>query len=957
METNMIIETRIGSDSGTIDTILSVLAKEAGTINNDKPIRRWLEEIEFNEDGTVDYKQDGIKKIADWLGNKNAANTANWIADGIKSSSLMEAVTKIKRRHTEDHPAIYINPEAKMRNKIVEFIGGHDKCRCTTSELKEFMNGLKEDEEIGKAPNKNYVTSNKNLFSKVKVGKNECIKLTGIGRRVYNHLMEKAEKDMNEGIKNQDEAEGLLKDSADFGAAMRAMRKRKDDPNDDSLEKLLKDRNDVGAFMNAVNEAKDLSKYRGVDDVLKAVGITGKDADEIAEMDRNEATDQELFDRIKKATDIKTAKNLMGWWGAEVDDLAEVAQRQDIKIYNGEKYEIWHDVPKGYYAKGLDSMDNQITKEYFDKQDGAEKHAEKEIDGFLNEQLIMEYTEVDSEEMDRIREIRGSLEGKGSVDFPSYKKEELKEFARIVKELNADTGIEAKLGLSQRGELIVGFKNEVEEEAGMGYMEKFGEAVNSSELLGCPHYEEGEEVEESKKYTTNLIYEAMNMEEFSALIITLNAGWDYDGDVSEDEDGRFTVTFADDIPPEVLDAYKDDILVADPELVFLSTDGSVAKFEAPINIPETDLDKEIEGIPDDPKKNKRIGGIEFHPPIHNKPDAPTDAQDQPAGTSESVISDIKGLLDDDSAKISKTMGAGGYFAKDNKKKEHGSSNGTPKGSYKIVLSSDIDDKTLAKIAKGLVSNSKFKDWGYTTGVNGKLVANSITLLEEEDEEKEKEDLVVIDSSAYEESKGYYGKVINEGVAKNQVEIYNKFNHKVYTGWFDKNQILEAVDTKETDAFWKKNYNKLISYVDNNDMYDEFESLGMKGEEIEAEMDGTSKHQAISLMHTYATKKNGLKDLQSLIESLSANEASIKYKNKFTKIANDLKLRIQSEPLRMVWDEDSKKEVELEVKKDGSMYLIHKDGKEIATLSGDMVYTDMEIDDLQSMMMESINEGV
>lgn len=60
---------------------------------------------------------------------------------------------------------------------------------------------------------------------------------------------------------------------------------------------------------------------------------------------------------------------------------------------------------------------------------------------------------------------------------------------------------------------------------------------------------------------------------------------------------------------------------------------------------------------------------------------------------------------------------------------------------------------------------------------------------------------------------------------------------------------------------------------------------------------------------------------------------------------------------MVWDEDSKKEVELEVKKDGSMYLIHKDGKEIATLSGDMVYTDMEIDDLQSMMMESINEGV
>lgn len=708
---------KIGSDKNSVDTVYNGLISKFGKQDTVKDtIKAVISRIEIDDDGSIDRKQKDLSILAKMFGDKNTVNMANDIKD-LLSGNIDEAITKIKRRHTEEYPAVHINPDAKMRNKIVEFIGSHDKCRCTVEELKEFMNNLSEDEEIGKTPNKNYISSNKKLFSKIKVGNNECIKLTGIGKRVYNHLKEKSEQDMN--------------------------------------------------------EAKDLSKYKSVNDVLKAVGITGKDAEEISALDLEGAGDQKLYDRIKKATDLETAKNLMGWWGADVEELNEAAQRQDTKVYNGEKYEIWHEVPNGYYAVGLDSMENQIAMTYFDKQDQAEEHAEREIDGFLNEKLIMEYAEVDEEEMARIREIRGSLGGKGSVDFPTYKKEELAEFARIVKELNDETGIEAKLGLSQRGDLIVGFKNDIEQDAGMGYMEKFGEAVNSSEILTpeCADCANGEEVEESKKYSTKLIVEAMNLDDFSTVIAALNAGWDYDGIVSEDEDGKFTVTFDNTIPPEVIEMYVENILEADPELVYLSTDGSVAKFEAPISLPETDLNKEVEGIPDDPKKNKRIGGIEFHPPVHNDDDAPAGAQDNPAGTSEAKEEKIGNTKNNKDKKVGDTL-------------DIRQSSSSPPASW-------IESYEITRIDK----NGDI--YGKETGTSGHREYTGAEM------ESLVESKVYIATPTYHAAKGYYGIVINEGFGKNQIEVYNKFNHKVYTGWFNRNQIMESVEEPNTDKKYIK----------------------------------------------------------------------------------------------------------------------------------------------------------
>lgn len=58
-------------------------------------------------------------------------------------------------------------------------------------------------------------------------------------------------------------------------------------------------------------------------------------------------------------------------------------QRQSIEKYKGEEFEIWHKVPKGYYASGVGSTVGEIALQFFDKEDGAIEHAQLEIDGLL----------------------------------------------------------------------------------------------------------------------------------------------------------------------------------------------------------------------------------------------------------------------------------------------------------------------------------------------------------------------------------------------------------------------------------------------------------------------------------------------------------------------------------------------------------------------------------------------
>jgi hypothetical protein len=88
----------------------------------------------------------------------------------------------------------YMNADSAMRNKIIRFVGGKEMNRASAEELKEFMEGLNEDEDVGKSPSKSWLRNNSHLLKKINVGKDEYYKLTRVGMSIYSHL----EKDINE---------------------------------------------------------------------------------------------------------------------------------------------------------------------------------------------------------------------------------------------------------------------------------------------------------------------------------------------------------------------------------------------------------------------------------------------------------------------------------------------------------------------------------------------------------------------------------------------------------------------------------------------------------------------------------------------------------------------------------------------------------------------------------------
>lgn len=62
------------------------------------------------------------------------------------------------------------------------------------------------------------------------------------------------------------------------------------------------------------------------------------------------------------------------------EDSVEEAIKDSDEEYEGEKYEIWYEAPKGYYAKHP-----EIAKNYYDTADEAKEHAGLELSGFMEE--------------------------------------------------------------------------------------------------------------------------------------------------------------------------------------------------------------------------------------------------------------------------------------------------------------------------------------------------------------------------------------------------------------------------------------------------------------------------------------------------------------------------------------------------------------------------------------------
>jgi len=85
-----------------------------------------------------------------------------------------------KRKYTSEHPAVTMNYEAPVRNKILSFIG--EKGEVSKSEMEEYLKSLKE--ETGKRPNSGYLKDNRHLIKKVENESGVFYKLTDRGKTV-----------------------------------------------------------------------------------------------------------------------------------------------------------------------------------------------------------------------------------------------------------------------------------------------------------------------------------------------------------------------------------------------------------------------------------------------------------------------------------------------------------------------------------------------------------------------------------------------------------------------------------------------------------------------------------------------------------------------------------------------------------------------------------------------------
>jgi hypothetical protein len=91
---------------------------------------------------------------------------------------------KIKRRHTEKHPAVFVSKNGKIRNAIISFIG---ECggECSVDEYFGFLEKLKVDLELSYTP-KYWHHRFKKYVVEVNGSETKKIRLTRLGNNFYN---------------------------------------------------------------------------------------------------------------------------------------------------------------------------------------------------------------------------------------------------------------------------------------------------------------------------------------------------------------------------------------------------------------------------------------------------------------------------------------------------------------------------------------------------------------------------------------------------------------------------------------------------------------------------------------------------------------------------------------------------------------------------------------------------
>lgn len=126
-----------------------------------------------------------------------------------------------------------------------------------------------------------------------------------------------------------------------------------------------------------------------------------------AEIEKVAAEDLKVDDRVELVDDDLRKEMGIGivvsrgvgqvtvLWSNGIKDTLNAEQLKEAKIekvadtleftseHEDLKYELWHNIPNGYYIKGLGEIKNEIAKTYFNEKMDALDHARHEIDGYL----------------------------------------------------------------------------------------------------------------------------------------------------------------------------------------------------------------------------------------------------------------------------------------------------------------------------------------------------------------------------------------------------------------------------------------------------------------------------------------------------------------------------------------------------------------------------------------------
>ena len=113
----------IGQNQKAVNYIYHTLIKIFRIKKDLALLRTLIEQLEYDVgSGDFSQDQDAFSKIVKIIG-RSSKDVYDMLVTTMFASSLFEAKpVKVKRKWTDNYPQVNINPEAILRNKIVEFI-------------------------------------------------------------------------------------------------------------------------------------------------------------------------------------------------------------------------------------------------------------------------------------------------------------------------------------------------------------------------------------------------------------------------------------------------------------------------------------------------------------------------------------------------------------------------------------------------------------------------------------------------------------------------------------------------------------------------------------------------------------------------------------------------------------------------------------------------------------------